>query len=142
MKKYIRSDEIRYTNSNGKQRVIPVDNYDIRYLIKEIEDVMGYEFASQVEQLLIDKDHDTNLMNEDITDNIEGHVNAFTENREDAMTATYKLLDMVNEWNAVAKGEDKAKLDQMYDIIVDDLEPALSEIDGDIYDLKEDFGIK
>ena len=142
MKQYIRSDEIRYTNPNGKQRVVPVDNYDFRYLIKEIEEVMGYEFASQVEELLYDHETDMNYQNEDVIDIIQSYTGSISDEKEDAVSALYNLLDIVNEWNAVASGEDKAKLDKMYDLIVDDIEPALSEIEGDVYDMRDQLNIK
>lgn len=142
MKKYIRSDEIRYAGPNGKQRVVNVDNYDFRYLIKEIEDNMGYEFASQVEDLLSAYNTDMGYQSDTVLEIVDEYTGAILDDRNDAMDAVYKLLDIVNEWNASATGEDKKKLDTMYDLIVDDIEPALSELDGDVYDLKDQLGLK
>ena len=140
--KPVKADEIRYAGPNGKQRVVNVDNYDFRYLIKEIEDNMGYEFASQVEDLLSAYNTDMSYQSDTFLEIVDEYTGVILDDRQNAMDAVYKLLDIVNEWNASATGEDKKKLDTIRDIILFDLDPAVSVIEGDVHDLKDQLGLR
>lgn len=135
----IKASEIRYTRPNGRESVVYMDNDDYRYVVKEIEEVMGHDFAYEVQNLFETWEGYLNEYRKAISDEVSDYSDITVDLIDNIIDKLLKLQKYIQQ---PGTADDKTVLEFVNDAI-DDTSSISTQLDWFIEQLdavNSDFG--
>ena len=123
--KPIKASEIRYTRPNGRESVVYTDNGDYKYVVKEIEEVMGHDFAFEVQNLFETWEGYLNEYHKGISEEVSDYSSITTDLIDEAVD---KLLKLQKYMKQPGSADDKTVL-EFIDNTIDDVSSISTQLD-------------
>lgn len=136
----IKASEIRYTRPDGRESVVFTDRGDeYSYIIREIEDVMGYEFASGVQAVFEKYEYYLNEYHNEVNESVDSFLGYMSDSIGELSD---KLIGLRNYMKQPGAADDQT-VNEYIDAAIDAVASVSADVDSiadDINAVNEDFG--
>lgn len=120
----IKASEIRYTRPDGKEGVVYTNDSDYRYIVKEIEDVMGHDFAYGVQEVFETWEGYLTAYHDEMNEVIDDFKGAISDSVDEIIDKLVSLQKYMKQPGAA----DDRTINEYVDAAID----AVSSINSDI----------
>ena len=136
----IKADEIRYTRPNGKDSVVNTDYNNYEYVVREIEEVMGHDFAYAVRNIFESYRNELEAYHEQVGEVISEFRGALSDSLQEAINNAVDLRSYMSQpGGGVA---DDSTVNMYNDNVLEALSSLSADIDylaDEINDLDNDW---
>lgn len=120
----IKAAEIRYTRPDGKDSVVNTDNGNYEYVIKEIEDVMGHDFAYSVRELFEESEAQGEYFKEFIKDSFDDYIAGVSDSINEAIDKAVDLRKAIDDME-----DTDDRMVSLISDVIDSISSINSEVD-------------
>ena len=123
--KSVKAAEIRYTRPDGKDSVVNTDNGNYEYVIKEIEDVMGHDFAYSVRELFEESEAQGEYFKEFIKDSFDDYIAGVSDSINEAIDKAVDLRKAIDDME-----DTDDRMVSLISDVIDSISSINSEVDN------------